>query len=61
MRIFLTILGVILLLPGACGAFFTFVGLFERNTAPVLMIAVPSLLLGVFGVWLIYWTWTRAR
>jgi hypothetical protein len=60
MRVFLTLLiGIFMLLPGACGAFFTFVGLTDANTRPVLMLALPCLALGVGGFFLLRHIWRR--
>lgn len=59
MRIFLSIVGVLLLLPGACGAFFTFVALADANTRMVLLLSLPSLLVGIGGIYLIRYAWRR--
>jgi hypothetical protein len=53
MRVFLIILGILMLLPGACGFFFTAMALSEPNSLGILAISLPSLAVGVGGLFLI--------
>jgi hypothetical protein len=53
MRVFLIILGILMLLPGACGAFFTVYGLLNPESISLLISAVPELAVGIGGIVLI--------
>ncbi len=52
----LALLGIALLFPGACGAFFILYALTQPSDpymGAVWVVAVPSLLLGVLGYWIL--------
>ena len=53
MKYFLIFLGVLLLLPGICGGLFTFAALVEPNSLAFLSISLPSLAVGIGGLFLI--------
>ncbi|MFZ2100887.1 MAG: hypothetical protein WAU86_10020 [Oricola sp.] len=52
-KILLGLIGVVLLLPGACGAFFIIATLIGQGDSGFMIIAVPSFLLGVLGFWIL--------
>jgi hypothetical protein len=53
MRIFLIILGILMLLPGACGLIFTYAALTEKGMEGILGLSLPSLAIGIGGIFLI--------
>ncbi len=53
MRIFLIILGALMLVPGACGALFTVMAIGDNYMGGVLAISLPSLAIGIAGIFLI--------
>ncbi len=57
MRIIVFILGVLLLLPGLCGAVFTYAGLVDGPDGLLLAIALPSLAVGIGGIFIIRHAW----
>lgn len=61
MRIILVILGILMLLPGACGAVFTVMAATETELAGVLMISLPSLAIGIAGIFLIRYAVRRPQ
>ena len=58
MRIVATLFGLVLLLPGACGALFTALFIGDPLNREMLVISVPSLGVGLFGIWLIHFVWS---
>ena len=53
MRIFLILIGLLLLVPGACGAIFTMMAIGDNNMGGILAISLPSLAVGIGGIFLI--------
>jgi hypothetical protein len=52
-KVLLVILGIILLLPGACGVIFMGIALYEGDPGMVAVFAVPSIAVGVGGIFLL--------
>lgn len=59
MRVFLILVGILMLLPGACGAAFTFMALGDNNMGGILAISLPSLAIGILGIFLIRHAYKR--
>ncbi|WP_257167657.1 hypothetical protein [Bradyrhizobium sp. SRS-191] len=60
MSAFLFVIGVILLLPGACAVVFGYLGLQEKNwPAELTSWVVAGLAVGAGGIWLIIRAWRR--
>lgn len=60
----LGLLGVLLLLPGACGVVFSAMALATPNDpymGAVLVISLPSILVGVLGIWVLRVVRRKAR
>ncbi|MCB0486408.1 MAG: hypothetical protein KDC47_09450 [Flavobacteriaceae bacterium] len=60
----LALLGIALLLPGACGILFTVAALWDWNDpymGAFLVISLPSVLVGAVGVWLLVVVRRKAR
>ena len=53
LKVFLVILGIILLLPGACGVIALGIGFYEGDPGPISVFAVPSIAVGVGGFFLL--------
>lgn len=53
MRVFLIILGVLMLLPGACSVLAMAIALWEGNPGAIIVFALPGLVVGVGGFYLI--------
>lgn len=50
-RVFSVIIGLVLLLPGACGVFFLSA---VKDEPSILIFVLPGLLLGALGLWFIF-------
>jgi hypothetical protein len=53
MRIFLIILGVLMLLPGACGAIVLGIAFVEGDPGAMIVFSLPFILVGIGGIALI--------
>ena len=53
MRVFLIILGILMLLPGACGAIVLGIAFIEGDPGAVVIFSVPFILIGIGGIALI--------
>ncbi len=53
LKVFLVILGILLLLPGACGVIFMGIALYEGDPGLVAVFALPSILIGAGGIFLL--------
>lgn len=61
MRIFLIILGILMLFPGACGAIFTVMAAVDNGMGGIMAISLPSLGIGVAGILLISYAVRRLK
>jgi len=62
--VFLAVLGALMLLPGACGLIFTAFALGNVNdpyTQVVFIFSLPSIVVGLLGLWLLIWSVKRYR
>ncbi len=50
MRVFLIILGVLMLLPGACGAIVLGIAIVEGDPGAMLVFSLPFILIGIGGL-----------
>lgn len=60
----LGVIGALLLLPGACGVVFTAMALATPNDPYVMavyIISIPSVIVGLSGVWLLRWAIRKYR
>ena len=53
MRIFLIIVGILMLVPGACGAFFTVLSINDQYASHYIDVALVGLSIGILGILLI--------
>lgn len=53
MRIFLIILGILMLLPGACGAIVLGIAIVEGDPGAMIVFSLPFILVGIGGIALI--------
>ncbi|MCB1463574.1 MAG: hypothetical protein KDJ90_14375 [Nitratireductor sp.] len=53
MRVFLIILGVLMLLPGACGAIVLGIAFIEGDPGAIIVFSLPFILIGIGGIALI--------
>lgn len=53
MRVFLIILGVIMLLPGACSVLTMAIAIWEGDPGAIIIFALPGLAVGIGGYYLI--------
>ena len=61
MRIFLIILGILMLFPGACGAIFTVIAIDDGYMSGALALSLPSLAVGIVGIFLIRYAIRRGK
>ena len=50
MRVFLIILGILMLLPGACGAIVLGIAIVEGDPGAMLVFSLPFILIGIGGI-----------
>lgn len=61
MRIFLIVVGILMLVPGACGAFFTVLSIDDQYGSHYADFALVSLFAGILGILLIIVAIWRVR